>query len=91
MAPGVRYTTLGRDPGNRTELMLVTMEPGSLVDEHDHPGVEELYLLAGDCECAGRILGPGDFHRARATSHHGVTRTRRGCRMLVILHHAKAA
>jgi quercetin dioxygenase-like cupin family protein len=60
------------------------MEPGSRYGNHRHTQTEELYVLEGSCYCGGRLLGPGDYHRAEAGSIHLDTHTEEGSLMLMI-------
>ena len=46
--------------------------------------MEEIYVLEGTCHCAGRLMYPGDYHRAEAGSIHPPTSTETGSLMLVI-------
>ena len=63
---------------------LVRMDPGCEYSPHRHARAEELYVLEGTCYCGGRLLHPGDYHRAEAGSIHMETSTEDGCFMLVI-------
>ncbi len=81
---GASVRPLGRDRGRRCDLVLVRVSGGGTFPEHTHGGVEELYVLEGSCECQGRHLERGDYHRAPAASHHDVTPTATGCIALVL-------
>jgi len=81
---GVSFKLLNRDRARGTQIMLMRMEPGSSLDEHSHGGAEELYMLSGECNARGMRLRNGDYHRAAAHSHHGLTTTEHGCVMLVV-------
>jgi hypothetical protein len=81
---GVEGRALGTDATGQVQCLWLTMAPGSAVFDHDHAGAEELFMLAGDCRCHGRVIGAGDYHRAEARSRHGVTSTVGGCTMLVV-------
>jgi quercetin dioxygenase-like cupin family protein len=84
MSSGVSFKLLNRDRARGTQVMLMRMEPGSSLDEHEHGGAEELYMLSGECTARGMRLRTGDYHRAAAHSHHGLTTTEHGCVMLVV-------
>lgn len=84
LGKGVIAKLLFKDTVRRTTTMLMRMEAGSVIPGHPHHGAEELFLLEGDCLCAGEVLHPGDYHRAERHSKHGVTSTEHGCLMLVI-------
>jgi len=81
---GVTAKILSEDHQRKTTTMLIKMAPGSRIASHHHDGAEELYVLDGECHCAGRHLKTGDYHRAAAHSNHDVTTTETGCLMLVI-------
>ena len=83
LAPGVTYKTLFTHPTAGISTRLMRMVAGSTFPEHRHSGIEELYIIEGDCYCEGECLGPGDYHRAESGSIHGVTFTEHGCLMLV--------
>lgn len=81
---GVTAKILSEDHQRKTTTMLIKMAPGSRIASHHHDGAEELFVLEGECHCAGRHLKTGDYHRAAAHSDHDVTTTETGCLMLVI-------
>jgi mannose-6-phosphate isomerase-like protein (cupin superfamily) len=58
VAPGTKLKMLHVDPvtGERTALM--RMEPGCVYPEHDHPQVEECFVLEGAVTIDGRIMAP---------------------------------
>lgn len=63
---------------------LVEMMPGTRLPRHHHEGVEQIFVLEGDCRIHGEVLGPGDYHRAEAGSIHENTYTEGGTRFLLI-------
>jgi quercetin dioxygenase-like cupin family protein len=71
IAPGLRARLLMT---GRRELSVVDSEPHATLGEHEHAGVEELYVIRGSCEVQGRWMSAGDYHRAMPGSHHDVTR-----------------
>jgi len=84
MAPGIVAKILNVDTAQQRVTALVRMAPGSRYGNHRHTQTEELYVLEGSCYCAGRLLGPGDYHRAEAGSIHLDTHTEEGSLMLMI-------
>jgi hypothetical protein len=89
---GTRTRRLAGGRGESTDIMLLEMPPDSVLPEHEHDGLEEIYLLRGECTAQGRSLGVGDYHRAEHGSEHAPTTTATGCLMLVIVRHeARAA
>jgi anti-sigma factor ChrR (cupin superfamily) len=83
-AHGVRVKILNLDAGRKRLTALVLMEPGSRYEDHRHTQPEEIYVLEGSCVCGGRLLCPGDYHRAERGSIHLDTRSETGSLMLVI-------
>jgi quercetin dioxygenase-like cupin family protein len=81
--PGIFAKILNLDKERRRITALVRMAPGSAYADHRHPGTEEVLVLEGSCYCGGRLLRPGDYHRAEAGSIHLDTRTDEGSLMLV--------
>jgi anti-sigma factor ChrR (cupin superfamily) len=84
LGQGVRAKILNLDATQKRLTALVRMEPGSRYDNHRHTQPEEIYVLEGSCICGGRLLLPGDYHRAESGSIHLDTRSEGGSLMLVI-------
>ena len=81
---GVQLKTLFIDQTTGIATSLVRMTPGTSLPAHQHLGVEQFYVIEGDCNVAGRRLGPGDYHRAAAGSTHDQTYTVDGTLFLLI-------
>jgi anti-sigma factor ChrR (cupin superfamily) len=60
------------------------MLPGTSLSVHKHIGIEQFFILEGDCNVAGQNLGPGDYHRAEKGSIHESTYTVNGTLFLLI-------
>jgi anti-sigma factor ChrR (cupin superfamily) len=60
------------------------MLPGTSLPAHRHIGAEQLYILEGDCQVHGEVLGPGDFHLAESDTVHESTSTVNGTMFLLI-------
>lgn len=82
--PGIVAKILNLDAERRRVTAVVRMAPGSAYADHRHLGTEEVLVLEGSCYCGGRLLRPGDYHRAEPGSIHLDTRTDEGSLMLVI-------
>jgi len=65
--------------------MLMALAPGAKVPDHDHAGTEEIYMLSGHLHTEGQVMGPGDFLRAEAGTHHHEVVSPDGCLALLIL------
>ncbi len=82
---GVRVKNLQVDEARGTSVKLYELAPGAQFPEHHHSGAEECYVISGDFQVQGRVLQTGDFHHADANSDHGVSRTEKGCTLLVMV------
>jgi anti-sigma factor ChrR (cupin superfamily) len=82
--PGVRRRILVVERERRRQAVLLQMAAGATYPAHTHDGPEECFVLEGDLEVAGRVLGPGDYQRAEAGSHHGDQYSRGGCLALIL-------
>ena len=83
--PGFRTKLLSRGPHPGCEVMLIALAPGAKVPDHDHTGTEEIYMLSGHLHTEGHMMGPGDFLRAEAGTHHHEVVSPDGCMALLIL------
>jgi len=81
---GVLVKSLFVDPDSGIATSLVRMLPGTSLPVHKHLGVEQFFILEGDCVVAGQKLGPGDYHRAEKGSIHQTTSTVNGTLFLLI-------
>lgn len=83
--PGFRTKFLSRGPHPGCEVKLIALAPGAKVPNHDHAGTEEIYMLSGHLHTEGQVMGPGDFLRAEAGTHHRELVSPDGCLALLIL------
>ena len=83
MGEGLSAKFLHEDKEQNRTTMLVKMEAGSTFPAHPHGGVEELFVLEGDCLIGSELLRAGDYHRAQGGSEHGSASTENGCMMLI--------
>jgi anti-sigma factor ChrR (cupin superfamily) len=81
---GVMVKKLHVDPASGMATSLVRMLPGSALPIHQHTGVEQVFVIEGDCQVAGQRLTSGDYHRAEAGSTHESTSTVNGTLFLLI-------
>lgn len=81
---GVRLKKLHVDQTTGIATSLVRMLPGTALPVHQHLGVEQFFVIEGDCNVAGQKLEPGDYHRAEAGSTHETTYTTGGTLFLLI-------
>lgn len=81
---GVKMKLLHVDDSSGLATSIVRMMPGTRLPQHRHEGVEQFYILEGDCTVDGERLGPGDYHRAEAGSIHSSTSTEHGTMFLLV-------
>lgn len=81
---GILLKTLYVDRASGIATSLVRMTAGTALPPHQHLGVEQFYVIEGDCSVAGQRLGPGDYHRASTGSTHDSTYTIDGTLLLLI-------
>jgi anti-sigma factor ChrR (cupin superfamily) len=81
---GVMVKQLYVDRISGITTSLVKMQPGSSLPMHRHQGVEQFYIIEGDCNVRGEVLGPGDYHCAAIGSIHETTFTVNGTMFLLV-------
>lgn len=81
---GVLLKKLYVDKATGIATSLVRMLPGTALPVHQHLGVEQFFVIEGDCHVAGQMLTSGDYHRAAAGSIHESTYTVDGTLLLLI-------
>ena len=81
---GILFKPLHMDKTTGIATSLVRMPPGAALPVHQHLGVEQFFIIEGDCYVAGQQLGPGDYHRAEAGTIHETTYTVGGTLLLLI-------
>ena len=84
IAEGIQVERLFVDPAIGLQTSLVKMAAGTRLPAHRHRGVEQFFILEGDCNVNGELLGPGDYHRAESGSVHDVTYTKLGTTFLLV-------
>ena len=84
LGEGVLLKNLHVDQATGIVTSLVRMLPGAALPCHQHIGVEQVFVIEGDCSIAGQKLMPGDYHRAEAGSIHQSTSTVEGTLFLLI-------
>jgi len=90
IAPGARTKKLAKD-GRRVSFLL-DLDPGAVVDAHDHGGGEDSYVIRGSCHIGALGLSAGDFHHVEGGAHHGdVVASDEGCLLLITLEMPAAA
>jgi anti-sigma factor ChrR (cupin superfamily) len=80
----IRLKTLSDLPEAGHAMILLEAAPGAVFLPHAHEGVEEFYLISGDLTTNGRVLGPGDYLRHAASTHHEKATSEYGCRAILV-------
>ena len=83
IAEGMLIKVLSMDEATGLATSLVRMSPGMRLGPHRHKGIEEIFILEGDCIVDDATLGPGDYHRAASGSIHLSTYTIHGTMFLL--------
>jgi anti-sigma factor ChrR (cupin superfamily) len=84
VSEGVSAKQLYTDPDRDSVTMLVRMAPGTTYPAHRHAGPEQCLVIEGDLQVGDLVLHAGDYQCAGAGSIHDVTRTERGCLLLIV-------
>lgn len=62
---------------------IVRMEPGEIVPRHKHPSNEIMYILEGELELHGQVLGPGTCYYKPKDWLYGPLTTKTGVSVLL--------
>jgi len=81
---GIMSKRLHFDQATGLATSIFRMQPGTALPVHQHIGVEQFFVIEGDCTVAGQNLHTGDYHRAESGSIHQTTYTVDGTLLLVI-------
>jgi anti-sigma factor ChrR (cupin superfamily) len=81
---GIRVKRLYSDPALDTVALLIRMDPGAEYPGHRHAGPEHCYVIEGELTVGDISLRAGDYQCATEHSTHTVTRTEKGCLILII-------
>ena len=82
--PGVAVKVLRSDKASGESSFLLKLDAGARVPAHDHPGGEELYVLAGDFQVGRDKLLAGDYLYTPPNGVHAASSVG-GCLVLVTL------
>lgn len=72
---GIRLRMVSHQAEQERQLFVVDAHSNATLIEHQHAGIEELYVLSGSCVVEGKEMCAGDYHRATAGTTHGSTHT----------------
>lgn len=80
----IRIKTLSDSPDAGHTMILLEADAGAVFLPHFHAGTEEVFLISGDLTSNGRVLGPGDYLRHAAGTHHNKATSEFGCRAILV-------
>ena len=80
--PGAEIKLLANDEASGSNAFLIKLDPGVELAAHKHPSVEQNWVLDGEIECQGKVLGPGSFMFCPAGTEHGPFKSVNGGTML---------
>ena len=81
--PGVRLRELSNASAD-TAVFMLDLDAGAGFPDHDHEGAEDMYLLSGDLDINGKLMGAGDFMHSEPGSHHHAMHSPGGCQAIVM-------
>jgi hypothetical protein len=76
---GIDIRTLWHSHTSKRHAFLLRIQPGAILQEHDHGGDEECLVLEGDMVVNGVRFGPGDFQVSFAGTRHPLVTSQTGC------------
>lgn len=79
--PGMRMKVLYKNNETREATILIETEPGAVISDHIHTGVEQTLVLEGALEDDEGVCGPGSFVWRPEGSRH-TARTPNGARFV---------
>ena len=83
--PGIRMKVLYKDNEAKETAILFEMQPGTVIPEHVHGGVEWAFVLEGTMEDDEGVVAAGNFVYRPAGSRHSV-RTPNGAKYIGLFH-----
>jgi anti-sigma factor ChrR (cupin superfamily) len=83
--PGIRMKVLYKDNAAKETTILFETQPGTIIPEHIHGGVEWAFVLEGTMEDDEGVVAAGNFVYRPAGSQHSV-RTPNGAKYIGLFH-----
>ncbi|MEP6767720.1 MAG: cupin domain-containing protein [Acidobacteriota bacterium] len=84
-SPGVRIKDVSADPISGARCLLLELSPGSVFPDHEHEGVEEVFVVRGSFSVAGQVVRTGDFCRSEPGTRDWDITSEEGALLLVTL------
>jgi len=82
--PGSRMKIYPMIEGTPFFSVLIEIEPGAVLEEHDEPFNELSFVFKGEAIIEGRECPQGTYFYTPAGNQHGPFTTREGCQLLVV-------
>ncbi len=82
--PGSRMKVYPMIEGTPFFSVLIDLEPGGVLEEHDEFFNELLFVIKGDSIIEGKEFPEGSYYFTPAGTKHGPFTTREGCQFLVV-------
>lgn len=82
--PGVQFRPLSSSRSSNRRTVLLKMAPNTALPDHDHAGVEEVYVISGELQLGNERLAAGDYFRVEPGARHPTPVSPTGCVCMVI-------
>ncbi len=84
LAPKVSSKVLYADAQTGLVTSLIKLEPGGYLPRHRHLGIEQMFIVAGECLINGEVFCPGDFRMRPADTEDAELTTEHGATILLV-------
>lgn len=84
LAPKVSSKMLYADAQTGLVTSLIKLEPGGYLPRHRHLGIEQMFIVAGECLINGEVFSPGDFRMRPADTEDDELTTEHGATILLV-------
>lgn len=83
IAPKVEMKILQVDRIQRTQTILLRLQPGAKLPSHEHEGDEDNLMLEGECTWGDLTIRAGDYHAMPKGTRHGAITSSTGALVYV--------
>lgn len=81
---GVRFRQLSASRRANRRTILLQMDPGTQLPDHDHAGLEEVMMISGELRIGSQVLRAGDYFRVGAGVRHDTPVSETGCVCMIV-------
>lgn len=81
---GVRFRQLSASRKANRRTILLQMDPGTQLPDHDHAGLEEVMMISGELRIGKEVLRAGDYFRVGEGQHHDTPISETGCVCMIV-------